>query len=410
MPETSPQTEVINVYTGVRFEPGIHPITAQENNAMYQGFNEGNLHTHLWNPQVAQRMKTYNPAVIAIDGSVSDRFIIEGDADNYQGFTSYIKDSPAWNWLSIPDRPNQLNKEGKIYVVHGDISYTDLAGIFWTMGSNYQDLQNDIQRMQKLEEKERTETNNYFSKMDTQTHLFESFLGGVVAGLVVATLNVRKLSRRNFLKTATAASAAVLAGVGPQVAFPRPSDLPHHASLSKNEQAKELMQRVITALRPRFTEELWLNGRTAIVMAKEEDAIDALGLPKDTPGAVVMGDGHSPQANVLLEDKVERAKTIDEFAKYLFDLSDTIYAEIFGKGTDMYYYYRNPGLNYLLTLLGKVQISKVTDPGGSDNNPNLKNDVNDYVEVVKTFQSPQIEKIIGHLRIPMTQGADQKTS
>lgn len=88
------------------FEPGIHPLTAAESAPINRGIaNRENV--HLWNPEVAQRIREYQPGLIAIDSL----YPIE---PKYE--TSYKE----LVWLFLPDRVNNLTNNGRVFVIAGD--------------------------------------------------------------------------------------------------------------------------------------------------------------------------------------------------------------------------------------------------------------------------------------------------
>lgn len=91
----------------VEFEAGYHVMTDEERALSLSKFQQGDLRAHIWNPQIGQRIRTYNGSVLAIDSQVPFRPPTHEDKEAA--------------WRALPDRPSMLNKEGVVYVVRGDL-------------------------------------------------------------------------------------------------------------------------------------------------------------------------------------------------------------------------------------------------------------------------------------------------
>lgn len=124
-------------YPGVHFEPGIHPTTREQNEIVMRAFENGDTRTHIWNKEVGQRLKESDTKLISIDGLSPPE--IRYTRDRRDGISD---NDPFWIWEELPDRPRELNKEGKITVVIGDIYDSGMAeeSIFQPM-ANDTDLQ-----------------------------------------------------------------------------------------------------------------------------------------------------------------------------------------------------------------------------------------------------------------------------
>src|SRR2546429_233052 len=79
------------------------------------------------------------------------------------------------------------------------------------------------------------------------------------------------------------------------------------------------LQTVDAVVRPRLAQPVFLNGRTALLIAKAEDAQAALPNNSEAENVVVMGDGHLDMAATYKQDTGERNKAIVAYAQELLD-------------------------------------------------------------------------------------------
>lgn len=278
----------------IRFEPGVHPFPLTDvlfklpgAKVIRQRFEAGDLTAHAWNPEVAQRMKQYSPQVLGLDSVPGGLW------------------SKALNWPWLPGSPKEMSGRESMYVVGGDMLHQDFL---------YNEEGNKIGWGRVAE---------YTAK----TLVVEGIGGHILlpTGLILLASRISGKSpdntvenpaRRAFLKkTGIGLGALSVATFLGKLAPAAES----YATTSEN-----LAQKVNQIIRP-MTKSTWLDGRTALVIAKTSDAMNELGLPKDAQGSVVMGFPHAYEAGSLLTDKKIRAEAIRKYAQ---EYCDDIYPAI----------------------------------------------------------------------------------
>lgn len=143
--------------------------------------------------------------------------------------------------------------------------------------------------------------------------------------------------------------------------------------------------------------DIWLDGRTAMLIAKHEDAMDSLRdkkyLPQTAKGAIIMGNAHVFKANLYMHDKTTRDTAILTFARQTIGIADKFIYDHYSFPTEQ----RAELTNLLLDYFSTLEINHVSDPGIP---PGVK--LTDYIEEnirpVATFKSPQVENAIKSLR------------
>ncbi|MBI3069688.1 MAG: hypothetical protein HYY87_00085 [Candidatus Levybacteria bacterium] len=290
----------------IHFEPGVHTFpfvdvvlrhpTAQE---LYDRFAAGDLTAHAWNPEVSQRMSKYGPSVIGLDSVSGSR-----------------EDVPVrLFWLWLPGSPKEMTGRNEVYIVGGDLLHSQIIdpprSTEDTISNEWYNELNKI-GWGKVEE--------YAGGLGTE------LIGGHIA-LPIFTLLARRLlankkreedrgvkspSRRLFLKRA----AVTVGGLSLATFLGRLAPLAQ--SYSPTPKTEKVMQKVTDIAKP-FTRSTWLDGRTALVIAKTIEAMDKLGLPQGSQGSVVMGFPHGYEAGNLLTDKQARMKAIRQYAQEFFN-------------------------------------------------------------------------------------------
>jgi len=166
-------------------------------------------------------------------------------------------------------------------------------------------------------------------------------------------------------------------------------------------------QKVTQLVRP-MTKSTWLDGRTALVIAKTADAMDKLGLPKNTQGSVVMGFPHAYEAGNLSTDKKARAETMRKYAQ---EYCNDVYPAI---DDDLTYDYplkeglitdksekqkRALLMDYILADFVATKIYEVKEPNSyHTDNPNEA--VKDLIKAVNWFPSPEVMEAVLPLSNP----------
>lgn len=289
----------------IHFEPGVHPFPFADKvlghptfEELLRQFKKGDLGAHAWNPEVSQRMRKYGPSVIGLD-SVS-------------GSQEDVPVRLFWLWL--PGSPKEMTGRNEVYIVGGDLLHSQIIdpprSTEDTISNEWYNELNKI-GWGKVEE--------YAGGLGTE------LIGGHIALPISMLLVYRLLSSRNkseesvknpsrrlFLKRAVATAgglslAAFLGRLAPLM-----------QSYSPTPKTENVAQKITDITKP-FTRSTWLDGRTALVIAKTIEAMDKLGLPQGSQGSVVMGFPHGYEAGNLLADKKARMKAIRQYAQEFFD-------------------------------------------------------------------------------------------
>lgn len=274
----------------VHYESGMHvfPIVWDKWDDVAKKYLEGDLSAHMWNPEVAKRIRQYQPYVLGLD-SLSPAWDSKG-----KGI--------SWPWL--PGSPTELTGRSKMFVVAGDLLHWQL------MEGNEADPMYG-----KLEKAGMEEVGDYAKKAGGE------FLGSGILGLlgVIAALRMEsKTTRRGFLKLSLGllASGLLTSTIGKAA--------PLVESFSTDPRFSALSHQITEMTKFNFAKSDWLDGRTALVQSKTEDEIDRLDdlglIPKDAEGAVLMGFPHAYEGVKTQADKEARNQEIRKYAKTLVDV------------------------------------------------------------------------------------------
>ena len=200
----------------------------------------------------------------------------------------------------------------------------------------------------------------------------------------------KKISRRQFLdKTIKTATGTLVAGSLLRY------ELPNIAAIVPDEATEQFLETVDSIVRPRLARSVFIDGRTALLLAKAEDAQTTLSDLQQAKNVVVMGSAHTEIVSTYLQRKEERNTAIADYAGELLETAKEVYAT---------YNHVPPGhtpakvIQTVLNYVSQVDIVKVTDPGGLSFQPNVAHTIDKQVLPYKSFNSPQVEQAIQHLR------------
>ena len=146
------------------------------------------------------------------------------------------------------------------------------------------------------------------------------------------------MTRREFLNRA--GTAAVGFGLTMAIGLNASWQLPRISASQADPKTRDMWLNVMDIVKPRLTGVNSAHARTATVLMKHLDAIDALRLDKSTPGALVFGAEHGYNAMEIMNDEdkrvmwVQRAGEImanslvqlHKSGKYVFDLNTALIA------------------------------------------------------------------------------------
>jgi len=392
LPETAPvrEIELSGNYPGIRFEPGKHITSTDQYSQVLAQLALGNLNASLWNPEVAMRISQYSPVILAIDG--------QSPFSDTAHPVAYSPDYKKLLWTSMPARPQRLNTAGQIYTISADVTAYDnylkpLANTNTLGGEQLSRRYEEVLR--QIETTARTKGGLGIIAGPLITGILiagaTAAAGAAASELNNARKRIRpKISRRQFLHLTGVTTLGLLISLA-QAGTAMASNL--ESSMATTEKGRQFWLDIIDMVRPRFIKSEWLNARTALLIAKSQDAIDFLGLPKNTPGSVVMGISHSYEASALMEGTTERKSVISDWATNLINSLDDLLER------EGLMHLRQPAGNTLLNYITATEIFNINDPQGADLNPNFPKMIDYYVAPAGRFYSPRVEAAIHHLRI-----------
>ncbi len=200
------------------------------------------------------------------------------------------------------------------------------------------------------------------------------------------------MSRRIFLKGLAAAlfTTSIINFINHEI-----NTSASKSAHSDTEQQKEFWQTLISYAEDIPTN-VWLDGRTALMIAKHEDAMNFLRRSKyltdSARGAIINGHGHAHKANL------SRDKTIVSYAGKVNSIINDFISNHYNFSSE-----RQKILsNQLLDFFAQLDINHVSDPGMPDESKPNSQKLADYIEAniirVSTFKSPQVMKAIEPLR------------
>lgn len=368
----------------IHFEPGIHP-PASELTQLYKDFNNGHLETQMWNKEVSERIASYAynaPALLlTIDG-------LAPEPPSANPLFNSLQEA-IYTWVRLPSRPNKLNHTHKAYVVKGDSQYYRLP----------QAVLHNIEEPESLRQQMEAQAQN---EAENAQKLDQNAIMGETAGIAALGMALwgaskllspaalsQRMSRRKFLGRSLAITTGVMVG-GSLLRL----ETPNIANVP-NEPTEEFLQTVANVVRPRLARPIFQDGRTALLLAKAEDAQASLPELFQATNVVVMGSGHLDMASRYMQDNGERNKSIAAYATELLDVAKQVYGNYYRVSPDQI---TPQATNALLNYVTQVDIVAVTDPGGSSFQPSLAQIIDKQITPYKSFYSPRVAEAIKDLR------------
>jgi hypothetical protein len=268
-------------FPGIRFEPWAH------GDELRPGFHS----------VVLRRLREYNPQFLALDSDfpgIANPLIPTGGS--------------VLNRLASPQDIN--TKDEQLFVVKGDML---LSGMGQSVGAEDKKFWLDNGVYDALAKKD-----SGYNADQSVTWLAKAGatigLGALIYWLSNKSgeeLLKSNLSRRKFLQLGIrGAGMAALASTSVGVFSPLLE------AFTPNETTKDIVREVSHILTPEFVHAgWWVNGRTALVTAKMQDALDYMKKPHDTPAAVVMGKAHNYNSDLYLNNRLARQGAIHDLTK-----------------------------------------------------------------------------------------------
>lgn len=263
----------------LHYENGVHSFTDQMYDEVGKRFSFGDLSAHNWNPEVAQRIRKYSPYVLGLDTLSPSVF------GNEQ--------QPSWTWL--PGSPKEMTGRDSIYVVSGDFLH-------------FQSVDKRDKMYEELQKVGWDKVMDYGIKSGLEDLAIIATAIGSLAGSLKTKTSRRGFISKGLLGISSLATAVTEGRLAPVA-----------QSYSSDSSLEQILQDITEITRPRLANSSWLDGRTALVVAKTVESMDILDLPDRAAASIVMGFPHGYKANTLLLNKNARQEMVLEYAKNLVE-------------------------------------------------------------------------------------------
>lgn len=312
----------------IYFEPGIHPIDEGYSDSIKTSFARGDLNASFWNPEVAKRLRTYQPHILGLDSVGANRESRFRELDLV--------------WL--PGSPQQIAGRGSIFAVVGDVHYSGILRGFRA----------DYPLKFELDEAENESRNDSIRRGLAEMLIATPVIGAL---LLISSLDSRTtISRRKFLRSGSLTLGGIMLGL----TAGRTSPLIQ--TFSDESDWNDLLQTITDLTKPFFTQSNWLDGRTALVVAKTKEAMDILDLPDGAKGVVLMGFPHSFRAKALVNNIEIRRGLMFGYAEEMLQTFDKIIDRVGMRNSFPY----NDTHDALLTFYCRMDIFNVREPQPTD--------------------------------------------
>lgn len=363
----------------IEYISGDHTETQEEANTLRDKTLKGDLSNHGWSKNTAEITRQVAPRILAIDGLSPSR----GRLVNKSDFSQKEKQDI---WVhGLPARPRDINPQGVVIIIAGDILYRSMPFGETLNAADARKLQEvlDAKDDKALKDPETAK------KIEKLALVFPPMLVAVLASVASTQEHHQEkkglISRRTFLRGAALASGSVaVLGIANTIAYLSSAKAP-------NTTVSQIDQKILDLGR-RFsvTKDNYLNGRTALLIAKAEEAA-SLGLtPPDSKAALLMGSAHTPEAQHLLHDKNARKQAIHDYA-----------AEYVGAIRELRTLFpgipEDEAIHQMLDIFAQADIGEVTDPG-TDFSKDPTDLISTYVSYVGHLDSREVLEAVKDLR------------
>lgn len=369
------------VYPGISFEPGNHLGLGKEMKLRIDRLARGDLTAHFWHNEIIQRVREKGAPLIALDGLVPPSV--------WEDTLSEWFNKPKFKtWLFLPDRPANLNNRKEITVIAGDIGVNFSGNLDTNIG--------DAESSYSVGVLERMMNDRLMNEIGSSEYpnLNEAGAFAIPPALLImarAFHNMRleeRMTRRDFLKLAGKGLGAF---TGAFIAREISMNVPGYgAAYALTDEDKKMWQKVNTMFRSRFFTSDWLDMRSALLIGKTQDTIDYLRMPNSTKADIVMGSAHDEQSKELMQSEKQRETVIRRYTTQLLTTFEELLSQFPGLNSQQVTQVRQN----IKDIVARVDLIKVTDPGGPDKIPDIKAFIETNVKLIGTFQSPQVESAL----------------
>lgn len=294
------------VYPNINFQPGIHSLKPLINIDTPSG----------WNEETIARLQKSKPKFITLDGP--------------SALPQNTEDNPLSAWFSLNYlelHPEEINPHyDKMYFIRGDVpTFSNPLHYLATNESQHRSI--DKVNEKKFSKSEVTQLKNVVKDAVFTSNTIKLDLAALVFLTARAVLSKNKnekpedsnppkdppnLTRRKFLKLGLAAIGGTL--VAPSIPDAIGSLLTFNASKKTDNDSIKMIGELANKLEIIPSDNWWVDGRTALLIAKTQDAIKITGEPSDAKAEIVMGTAHFKKGQEFLQDTRTRDKAIHAFA------------------------------------------------------------------------------------------------
>lgn len=332
--------EDIDSHGKILFVPVVHWPFSSDWERIERKFWEGDLSSGylIGGSLVARRLKPLKPRALVIDGVVPS---LDSEQNRSLGAKARVI-----RWM--PGTPQELCGENDIYVIAGDLSTWN----FYPKNAGEDGFADALAALGT------SEVADYAQKVVKEEAVTFAACSALIYSLIcVCSRSIpRRMDRREFLRFSgglTAATLLTLLRISSPVA----------ASFSPDMRLSLFLKNIMEVTKYRFSSSDWLEGRTAIAIAKAQDGGGILRITPDESIAVVMGYPHYYEAPDLMKNKKRRELAIrayrDKMAKAISDLYDV---GIVPPEDEAYFKSRDEALKYLDHYFSMMFIYRVDQP------------------------------------------------
>jgi hypothetical protein len=317
---------------------------------------------------------------------IPQKNLVNGD------YSTYDK---KWLWAWMPANPSDINSKSEVLVVAGDTNYQAAGDSVKASLASDQERQkiNDISH-----KRDHKEASNFIGEAIAEGAIVSGMAGLITSALIAAhekqknKLNesneptTHRLSRRTFFKVAGGGAVAALAmGSGRAGAI-------FGSAVAPNATLQEISDKIVDVTDTLdFFPKHWLNGRTAILIAKTNAVVEQGLTPPNAKAAVVMGNGHNFEGREMIDDKGKRMKAIYDYAEEVVSFYRKVLKEF--PSIDP-----NKAIDQILDMFCQTDMIVVADPNTQEGTDPQKT-IDASMRYIGSLAAPEVMEAVAPLRI-----------
>lgn len=360
------------------------------NDGYIERLNSGDNEFFFWEG-IKERLSSYSPDMLVIDSLIP--YTTTNFLNDYPDYSSMPKNptthlSPKTDaWYYLPARPRDINKNGEVLIVAGDVipNRFEVPRSYWGTILDEGLIQKERSSFEHSSNEEVSKIKRDYDSERVNRGVAFSALGLLASAIVQAPMLESKepLNRRQALKkigrylggiSVGALSEGIVRNTATEIALRSPNE----AIANIAEEIADLSKVV--------PDNSFIDGRTALLISKMIDAKGLGLLPESSEAAVIMGNDHIHNASKIMENREFRMKLIGEYYKdmriFLQKACDKL------PNVDKRYVD-----DYLDTIFTYYDILSVSD-SGEEQVENINEFTNRNVKYVNSYSSNEIREAI----------------